>query len=590
MSAKASRKNRPPAGAKPIKDRPQALRPAKFNRSVPLSIDKGGQRGVFTQLGFHSVSVAASDGRFSHGGSGDLHLRFNRDQLANMAREFSRDNPLFQGMRDRAAGYIVGTGFVLQAKTGEKDLDAAYEAYWKEYWEEPEVSGLLSGHQVELQVAKEVLSQGDTGIMRTKLGKIQLVESEQIRGKSLQTDGLERDENGVITGYWVAPYSEMGHIQASAARLVRRENFLFPVHTDRPSSKRGVPPMQAAFAVMHRINCVLDAEALAWQQLARLSLIINKKDGGATGLQTSQEDPAKEGSDAPDVTTRVQDWAEGTAFYGEVDEEVRGVDRNIPGANFPASITMFLRLLGLPLGIPLEITSLDWTKSNYSQTRAVLQQAFQTFIGWQQLLERRVYRGLYRWCIEEGIRSGKLTAPADPALTLKHAWIKPTFPWIDQLQETKAWGEMVDRGYATHAQVLKSRDQDRDEIVAELKQETVDAIRISDEIEAETGVRVDWKYFAGRSASVNGGGDPEAEVNGAEAEVDAGAEKEEKKPAKKAPKKAARGTVIQPIVNLTVKPTPAPIRRTTKIKSRGADGKAEDIEQTFEYPPETEVA
>lgn len=574
---------------KPPKGRPSSNLRSPIGLLNPLK-----QRWAFGPFGYHSVQMARQDNRFSVSGSGEEHEKSYRDQLRNQTREFGRDNGLFQGVIGRATGYIVGTGFGLQVKTEDLEWNALAEAWFKNvFWQEPDISGIRSGIQVEELITKELLRMGDVGALWTRLGKIDVVESEQIRGRSYGSTGLQLDANKAVTGYWVCPYSN-GQVDSSRSRLVPRENFMFLAQSDRPSSLRGVPPLQAAFSMFHRINAVCDAEALAWQMLSRLALIINKKDGAGEGLRTSDVDETKEGSDQPHVTDRVQDWDEGITFWGETDEEVRGVDRNIPGANFPASLTMFLRLLGLPLGLPLEMVLLDWSKSNYSQSRAVLQQAFQMFIGWQQLLEKRFYRPLWTKAVDWGIKSGQLPAPKNDETRHIHEWIKPTFPWIDQLKETQAWGEMVDRGFATYAQVCKSRDKDVEEVRAALKDETLKAIEISEDIYAKTGVRVPWQYFAGKSVSVNAEADPEAETSaedeGGAAESTEDGEKTEKKPAPKRTKKAARGTVIQPIVNLTVKPTPAPIRRNTRIKSRGADGKAEDIEQTFEYPPGTEVA
>jgi len=83
---------------------------------------------------------------------------------------------------------------------------------------------------------------------------------------------------------------------------------------------------------------------------------------------------------------------------------------------------------------------------------------------------------------------------------LNHNWIAPTFPWIDQLKEVKAYGGKVDRGFSTHAGVLKSLKKDRAEEMDARVLEVKDAIERSDKIFKDTGVRVPWEIFAGLEA------------------------------------------------------------------------------------------
>jgi len=495
------KKSRKAEAPRPIKDRPASNKRA-FTPSGPIA-SKTAVRGTWTALGYHAVTVASRDGRFATAGAGDFHMLFNRTQLQNQAREFSRDNGLFQGMIDKAAGYIVGTGFGFQARSGDPEWDKKAETWRKAQWERPEVSGQLSGVQVEELVARELLTMGDTGILLTDIGRIQLIESEQIAGPTLKDDGLKRDVNGRITGYYLAQYSASGQIQVSTARFIAAENFLYLLKADRPSSKRAVPPLQAAFAMLHRINDTCDSEARAWQLLSRFAVIFQTAAGAQQGLAVSTADPTKTAGEPGNVADRISDTDIGIGIFSKPGEEVKGIERNIPGKDFPASLTMFLRLLGLPLGLPLEIILLDWTKSNYSQSRAVLEQAYQSFVRWQSLLEQRFYRPHWRWMVDLAIANGELPEPSGDADRYAHEWIKPTFPWIDPAAEAEAAGAQLDRGIASYTEILKSKNKDREEVSTALEAETLAAIEIADRIFKKTGVRVPWQPFCGQSFSVN---------------------------------------------------------------------------------------
>ena len=158
---------------------------------------------------------------------------------------------------------------------------------------------------------------------------------------------------------------------------------------------------------------------------------------------------------------------------------------------------MFLRLLGLPLGCPLELVLLDWTQSNYSQSRAVLEQAYENFSFYQKLLIDFIFRPLFNWKLAGWRSAGEIGKRAK----IDDSWITPTFPWIDQLKEAQAQAAKIDRGFVTHTEVCKSLKSDRDEVIGIREREVRDAIERAQKIAADTGEKVDWRIFAGLEAA-----------------------------------------------------------------------------------------
>ena len=466
----------------------------KKDRSI---VFKGGS-GTYSATGYRSASSSVSGGRGSSGGSGSAHVEMSRKNLINQSRTFMRNNSLYKGMIERAVGYIVGNGFGLQIKTPSKSFNNQAEQLWKKYWHRPEHRKLLAGRRVERMICRELLVCGDTGINKINTGDIQLIEAEQIIGKSLNSDGVETDQYGVPSGYWVAPYGRGGRAVSSKSEKKPLKDFLFIADPERPSGIRAVPPCQSAFPMLHRINDVCDSEAIAWQLLARLAVAITSEGGEEKGYDNSTEDP---NATTTEAATRMTELDYALIFHGEPGDEIKGIERNIPGKNFTESLTMFLRLLGLPLGIPLEVILLDWTKSNYSQSRAVLEQAYQAFLGWQMLLEEQSYTPVLEWQINRWIKA-KLLKPTQWIKDngVLPMWIKPTFPWIDQLKETQAHGAQVDRGFTTHGLVCKSKGMEREDVVAARVAEVRDAITQAQQIENDTTVKVPWQIFAGLEA------------------------------------------------------------------------------------------
>jgi len=479
-----------------------------------------GPKGRFTQLGYRAASVARRDGLVFTSGSGDAHTRWDRGELVKQSRQFYRDNGLYRGLIDRAVTNIVGRGFALQAAVGTKDLRKKVEALWKQYMKRPEVRQLQSGRRVQAMVCREALVAGDVGAVKigkgVKRGYAQLIEAERIA--RLGTGGVDLDAFGAPRRFWVSNYSDSGYLDTNNAKPYGADDFLFvPAGLERPSQTRGVPVCQASFAMLHRIADVCDSEALAWQMLARLAFAVTKESAAQNAYDTSRSDPDKTDTDTEgDLGHRLHDLDVALIFHGKKGEKVEGIERNIPGQNFSESLRMFLRLLGLPLGIPLEIILLDWSEANYSSARASLEQAFATFEDYQQLLEDEFWTPLFEWKVSQWVAEDKLPDREDIAA---HSWVKPSFPWIDQLKECQAWGAKLDRGLATYGKALKSLGDEREEVLDIREREIEDAIERAKRIEAKHGVKVPWQMLAGvRPPGEKGNPDDLADKRDPEAE------------------------------------------------------------------------
>lgn len=469
-------------------------------RPSPAGAPRGQEyfyKGTYAATGYHVVRVAVRDGALATSGSGHQHEKPDRPKLLDLSREFYRDNPIYHGIIDRAAAYSVGSGFGLQARSSRKEWNRVVEQWWAGFWRRPEIRQHLSGPGLERMVAKELFRTGEAAALKTRYGVLQLVEAEQIAGAGgLQDDGIKRGDFGEPVAYRVCPYRATGGVDVARGVEVSPRDMVYLQDPDRPSSSRGIPPLASTFSMFRRIDDVFDAEALAWTIQSRLAIAITKEGGAGWAQQASADDAAKSGQ-AGDIAGRVMLWDAGMVFTGKPGEKIESIQRNIPGQNFGEALTPFLRALGGPVGIPLEFIFMDWTRTNYSQSRAILEQARMTFLTWQLLMEDFFHRPVYEWALERAIERKEVPQPPKDDWNA-HEWIKPAFPWIDQLKEAQAYGEQLDRGLTTHAQVLMSRDTDRGDFLEQRKREVREAIAAAQELEKETGVPVPWQIFAGQ--------------------------------------------------------------------------------------------
>jgi lambda family phage portal protein len=470
-------------------------KPKRRRSNAPLIIER--LNGTYGMLGYRSASRATREGRTYSSYPASTHDEHDRTKLIAQSRDFMRNNAIYKGMIDRAVGYIVGGGFELQVNTRSANVNTKVEQLWRQWFAKPEVRNLLSGSETARIVCREVMVAGDTVVLLTDKALVQLFEAEQLTGRSPYKNGIARDKYGRPTKYNLCPWKSYG-IDSGKGTQYDAADVLFLARPERPSQIRGVPAAQAAFAMLHRINDICDSEAIAWQLLARLAVSITREQATEQAYTESREDPNKTGDETEgDLATRLTELDYALMFHANPGEEVKGIERNIPGKNFGESLRMFVRLLGLPLGLPLELILLDWTQSNYSQSRAVLQQAYQSFLEWQHKLQDFFYRPLMEWKLAQWRSQGLVGEKT----AIGYDWIKPTFPWIDQLKEATAYATQVERGFITHGQVCKSLNTDRQEIVERREREVRDAIRRAKKIKADEGIEVPWEIFAGLKPS-----------------------------------------------------------------------------------------
>lgn len=483
--------------------------------------------GAYTATGYHSVEALRLSGRpMPIDGTGDRHLREHREILGAEGDRLDRDSLMYEALLNRASEAILGRdGFSLRVQTDDPKLNKLIQDDFEEWGNAPEVTGEFTWRDCEDLALRAVWNRGDIGYLRTKLQQIQYIEAPRITGgrRSVEASrdggridqGVERDELGRVLAYWVAPYNAYGDIERTRARRIAAEDMGLFAYRKKFSQCRGVPVAQTAMPMIHRLNDVLDSEAIAWQQLARFTAFFGLEGGSKSAHDKSTPEPPKGERDLAD---RVVDVEQGTFVFGKPGEEVRGIERNIPGRQFPESVRMYLRLIGMPFGMPLSFLLLDYSDTTYTASRAEVEQAFRTFIRWQRRTKRQHHDPITAWFIRWGIESGRY--PDRPIATTRarngetifgrgkafYRWTHdaPEFPWIDMLKEAEAWSTRIDRGFGLQNDALRSTGTTFDIWLEargeEIKRAREKAAELSG-IPVDKLPPVDWKLLAGYLAS-----------------------------------------------------------------------------------------
>lgn len=422
-----------------------------------LSYDEGGLRVEAltpTARGYAAVAGARDAVRSKPtGGSEDAHGRFSLDQLRDFSRGFDRNNAIYQAIVTRMLDVALGDGLNLQAKTDDESLDARIEVLWGEFWADPDVRGMDDGREVLRQIARQVIVDGDLGILRTDSGQIQIFPAELIastlreyQGRQVY-QGIELDENRKPVAFWVQSYGVSGEPTRGEGRRIAASAMDFVANRRRNEQTRGEPLMQAGFGTVQRLNDICDSEAAAWQVNSRFAMTATLENGGSDVDPQTQSDP--EAGSSGDLQPRCVDIGSAMIFYGKPGEKLEGIKRDVPGPNFPESLKMFLRVLGMPIGMSLEFILLLWSDTNYSSGRASIKQVERGLRRLVNLVKRTLTR-IYVWKVGQWVAAGELKPPAEMGAAIyAHRWEQHPYPAMDEQKEHDAALKRLEGGISS---------------------------------------------------------------------------------------------------------------------------------------------
>jgi lambda family phage portal protein len=152
--------------------------------------------------------------------------------------------------------------------------------------------------------------------------------------------------------------------------------------------------------------------------------------------------------------------------YLNENEEIQPFNPNRPGGTFGMFMERILRDISAGLNIPYEILAKDFSRSNYSNTRAALLEARRFFMMQQRFIAENLCQHILVMLLEEAYLKGEL-----PILDfyqnrdayVRTRWIAPGWQWVDPENEVKASTEAVNNNLSTLAEEAAAQGQDWEE-------------------------------------------------------------------------------------------------------------------------------
>lgn len=395
-----------------------------------------------------------------------LELGYDRRKIVDRARELERTSVLAEGLLSRSTEAVIGDGFRLQMESGDDALDEEIEARWNDWCEhEADYRELSNFAEIQSHVYRSKMRDGDVAAVLMNSGALRLVESDEIASpdggamnRSNMVDGVELDSAGRPKSFYVFdwdPKTIWTDRRSAINRLVRipSKDVIFCARRLRAGQTRGLSAFTNLFWILEQVEDSIEAVTVAMRMAACFGLVIKQSgpmvdlnvrtDGTGRSRQSMRLEPA--------MVKRL-----------EIGEDIEQIQPTHPGPNFESHVEGLIRLAGVPFGLPLEVTLRNFTKSNFSNTRAALLQAWHTWSRQQNEMKRFCTR-VFMWKLLNWYPNLK------PEQT-KHSWQAPGWAWIDPVAEVQASMLAVDAGYDSPQRVIARTGGDWKEIQRERKE------------------------------------------------------------------------------------------------------------------------
>lgn len=419
--------------------------------------------------------------------SGDSAIS-NRKLALAASRHMYQNNALYASLINRLCDVITGpSGADLMVTTGEDDLNDMIETVFDQWAKRPEITGRFDWQQLQRIISRELFIAGECLLVKVRGQlKLQVIESERI--KTANVDAVGQYTSFVVTD----PAAQSGYTTVSAA------DCLFISAVLQPSQTRGTSPLWSCIDVINMVMSILRSSAKSWGLVSRLAFVIKKAAAGQLAFNESYSvttdcdgdgtaDVLQDDDDTNNILERFQNFGDGVIGNLEPGEDIAAIPHSgVPNSDLEKQLLIYLRVVSSTIGIDAATTLLnDWSKTNWSSSKAANEALSHVASTWQQLLFRQFHSRVFRWVIGS-VAANEETALPDRPEIFEHRFIgyKPSV--LDEEKQAKSIQLMMSQGTLTHSEALLQRGIDRAEQLKRIKKEILDAVRDWSELQRQT--------------------------------------------------------------------------------------------------------
>lgn len=502
---------------------------ARRARQISRGIRAGGYAGAVPSR--HRTDMAYR--RAIPGDESSVLGAYDRQRLALESRDLFRNSSIVQGAIQCIQQNVVGPlglGIAPQAKTADKSWNELAEARWGEWSKVADCRGRVSLREMLKLTISEVVLSGDIGFVLLDGGQIQPIESDRIvtpdpapKGKRI-VEGVELDGMDRFIAFHLAPRDKYGRPDAKRTVRVDAKDFVFVSRPERPDQVRGVPLLHACVNSLRDLDETTVAMLLKVKSEAKKFYALKTQSADAANL--GARDATSDNADGTDQ--RFSRESLGEVFHLLTDEQLELISGQSPGATYDGFITSILRMIGVALGLPLELLMLDFSGGSYVKARAALIQSHRGFDSWAGLIVEQLLTRLWNWRTAKWIKDETLPpAPVDDmgvSQWWRVGWVLPERPILDEQKTAAANAQELTIGSTSLTRIARKRGVgEATDILSEKAQEIRWAIAEATAINKEAGaVVVSWRDLIGTPIGAASAPAPSAAADMPKEEIDEG--------------------------------------------------------------------
>lgn len=423
-------------------------------------------------------------------GSADAELLPDLHRLREHSRDLYMNDGVANSVKTAFLDNVIGSGIHPQARVDGDELgmtpDAALELnhdierQWHLWCREASADNRTGFAELQAQALAQLIANGDFFAQPLMLQEphrrfslaIEMIEADRVDDPiglsgdqaykpAVTRGGVELGDRGQPLAYWISERhpGDVGMIGYSpGSRRFRRieawnnfgrPNVLHVFAQERPGQSRGVPLLAPVLNYFKDLKDYKEAELISTKVAACFTAFVTKA-GDPGSAARARATGGLEGGQ------REQEIGPGAIMYLKDGETVQTATPGRPNIAFAGFVDRVLLDLGSSIGLPYELLSRDFRKTNYSSARAALLEARRTFARWQSFFRARFLQPIYEMFVEELYLRGTVQMPdyyANRDALCRTQWIAPAWGMIDPDKEIASYKAAVDANFMTQAEV-----------------------------------------------------------------------------------------------------------------------------------------
>lgn len=362
------------------------------------------------------------------------------------ARALERKNPIAAGALDRCVENVIGTGIQIEPRTDSEEFNTEASAFWENWKKNCDTRGIDSYDEMQRKVFRSQLRDGDVLIKWVDDGydgKLQPIEGDYIKsppGKyadGMTIDGVELNVYGRPIAFWIESIDPTTY--KTTYTKVDADDCNFLANRDRLTDIRGMTRFITTFDMFEMILGYFEDTVTMSRIATWYTIFLKKKNpGAATAALPSMVNGAGQ-------SQKYVMGEPGQVMVGGEGDEPMLLNPGMPNQSFPEALAAFVRPVGLAFGLPLEQLLFDWSRANYTVSRAIKMQIQRSADILQQNFADRNVSRTYQRVISRAVKNGRIKAAA-PLDFWKHEWIPQPLAMVDPGKELAAAKEGVALG------------------------------------------------------------------------------------------------------------------------------------------------